>query len=96
MYYNKLKKKINHLKKVIKERDEQLAGLNYIRRWCEHNRSWNAEHMERHLKMLEYERFNLRQENERLSKQLIRSRICMEVVIAVTSAVIAVITLITI
>lgn len=86
---------INHLKKVIKEKDEQLACLNYIRRWCEHNRSWNAEHMEKHLKMLEHERFNLRQENERLSKQLTCSRICLVVVTAMAVAVISGITLIT-
>ena len=86
---------INHLKKVINEKNEQLAGLNYIRRWCQHNRSWNAEHMEKHLKMLEHECFNLRQDNERLSKQLTCSRICLEVITAIAVAVIAVITLIT-
>lgn len=84
---------INHLKKVIKKKDEQLAGLNYIRRWCEHNRSWNAEHMEKHLKLLEYKRDILTQENERLSKQLICSRICLVVVTTMAAAVIAGITL---
>ena len=84
---------INHLKKVIKKKNEQLECLNYISRWCEHNRLWNAKHMEKHMKMLEYERFNLRQENERLSKQLICSRICLVVVTTMAAAVIAGITL---